>query len=331
MQYATLGSTGLEVSRICLGCMGFGDPDASQNWLINEDEAGPIIRRAIDLGVNFFDTANVYNGGRSEEILGSALKQFAKREEIVLATKVWGRMRPGPNGGGTSRKAVMHEIDASLKRLGTDYVDLYIMHRVDPNTPIEETMEAFNDIVRTGKARYIGVSAMWAWQFAKMLHIADSRGWAKPISMQNHYNLIYREEEREMMPLCIDAGVGTTPYSPLASGRLARDFGAVQTKRAENDPFAKAKYDATAEADQVVIDRAAELAERYGVARAHIALAWMLGKQPVVAPIVGANRIAYLEEAIGAFDVTLSAEDIEYLESAYVPHEVVGHARSGVV
>ena len=331
MQYTKLGNTGLDVSRICLGCMGFGDKSPGQDWWINEDEANPIVQRAVELGINFFDTANVYQGGRSEEILGAALNSYTHRDDIVLATKVWGEMRPGPNGGGNSRKAILHEIDASLKRLQTDYVDLYIMHRWDPGTPIEETMEAFNDIVRAGKVRYIGASAMWAWQFSKMLNIADRNGWARPISMQNHYNLIYREEEREMMPLCRDAGVGSTPYSPLASGRLARDYRTVQTARSEGDQIAKAKYDPTADTDQVIIDRVAELAEKHGVAMAHIALAWMLRKEPVSAPIVGANRVSYLEEAVGAFDVELSDEDMAFLEEPYVPHWVIGHGTSATV
>lgn len=331
MQYTKLGTTGMDISRICMGCMGFGDKLPGQDWWIGEDEALPIVRRAIELGVNFFDTANVYQAGRSEEILGTALQQFGRRDEIVLATKFWGTMRPGPNGGGNSRKSILHEIDGSLRRLQTDYVDLYVMHRWDPNTPIEETLETLNDIVRAGKVRYIGASAMWAWQFARMINVAERNGWARPVSMQNHYNLIYREEEREMMPLCVDAGIGTTPYSPLASGRLARDFRTTTSARAAGDTIAQAKYSLNEAADQVVIDRAAELADRYGVARAHIALAWILAKAPVSAPIIGANKIAYIEEAIGAFDVTLSNQDMDYLESPYVPHEVVGHSRSATV
>lgn len=331
MEYTKLGNSGLDISRICLGCMGFGDKSPGQDWWINEDDAHPIVKRAIELGVNFFDTANVYQVGRSEEILGSALQEYGRRDEVVLATKFWGEMRPGPNGSGNSRKSILHEIDASLRRLQTDYVDLYIMHRWDATTPIEETLETLNDIVRAGKARYIGASAMWAWQFAKMMNIAERHGWTRPVSMQNHYNLIYREEEREMLPLCSDAGVGTTPYSPLASGRLARDFRSTTSARAEGDAIARAKYDATRETDQVIIDRVAELAERYGVARAHIALAWILRKEPVVAPIVGANRIAYLEEAIGAFDAELTDEDMAFLEEPYVPHRVIGHGTTATV
>lgn len=324
MEYTRLGTSGLEISRICMGAMSFGDRAEGQEWLIGEDEAFPIVKHALELGINFFDTANVYNGGRSEEILGEALRKYANRDEYVLATKVWGRVRPGPNGAGLSRAAIMGEIDKSLKRLGTDYVDLYILHRWDYDVPIEETMEAMNDVVRAGKARYIGSSAMMAWQFAKTLSTCEKYGWTKPVSMQNHYNLIYREEEREMNPLCVSAGVGTTPYSPLASGRLAREFSKVQTPRAEHDAYAKFKYDATADADQLVIDRVAELAERHGVARAQVALAWILRKAPVSAPIVGASRGNYLDEAVSAFDVQLTDEDITYLEEKYVPHPVVG-------
>lgn len=331
MEYTKLGRSGLDISRFCLGTMGYGDKSSDASWLIDEDEAFPIVKRALELGINFFDTANGYSGGRSEEILGAALKEYANRDEIVIATKVWAPVREGPNGAGNSRKAILQEIDNSLRRLQTDYVDLYIMHRWDHTTPIEETMEAFNDVVRSGKARYIGASAMWAWQFGKMIQLAERHGWPRPVSMQNHFNLIYREEEREMMPLCIDAGVGTTPYSPLASGRLARDFSSTKSDRAENDDIAQAKYAATAETDQVIIDRAAELADKHGVARAHIALAWMMQKAPVAAPVIGANRISYLEEAVGAFDVHLSAEEIDYLESPYIPHQVVGHGRTATV
>lgn len=331
MQYTKLGRSGLDVSRLCLGTMGFGDKDSGMDWLIGEEQAFPIVRRAIELGVNFFDTANAYSGGRSEAILGAALKEYGNRDELVIATKFWAPVRQGPNGSGNSRKAILQEIDNSLRRLQTDYVDLYIMHRWDPATPIEESMEALNDVVRSGKARYIGASAMWTWQFSKMIYLSERYGWARPISMQNHFNLIYREEEREMLPLCEDAGVGSTPYSPLASGRLARDFGQTSSARSQGDQIARAKYDSTAEADQVVIDRAAELADRHGVARAHIALAWLLQKSPVAAPVVGANRISYIEEAIGAFDVQLSAEEVDYLEAPYVPHNVVGHAKSATV
>lgn len=327
MQYTRLGITGMQVSRICMGCMSFGDARPGQEWLVPESDAEPIVQHALQLGINFFDTANGYGRGRSEEILGGALKRLTNRHDIVLATKVCAPMGDGPNQAGLSRKAILNEIDASLKRLQTDYVDLYILHRWDYDVPIEETLEAMNDIVRSGKARYIGSSAMWAWQFAKTLYTAEKHGWAKPVSMQNHYNLIYREEEREMLPLCRDAGIGVTPYSPLASGRLARDFRTVRSARADHDPVARQKYDATAESDQVIIDRAAELADRYGVARAHIALAWMLAKDPVTAPIVGASKSSYLDEAVGAFEVELSEDDVGYLEEPYVPHAVpaAGH------
>ena len=270
-----------------------------------------IIKRALDLGINFFDTANVYAYGKSEEILGRALKDYANRDEVVIATKVFVPMSKGPNGGGLSRKHIMSQIDQSLKRLGMDYVDLYIIHRWDYNTPIEETMEALHDIVKAGKARYIGASAMYAWQFQKALHVAEKNGWTRFVSMQNHYNLIYREEEREMMPLCEEEKIAVTPYSPLASGRLARDW-AESTERYETDPIAKMKYDATAEADKLVIERVAEVAEKHAVPRAHIALAWLLQKEPVVAPVIGATKIPHLESAVESLSVQLTPEEIAY-------------------
>jgi 1-deoxyxylulose-5-phosphate synthase len=326
MDYAKLGNTGMDVSRICLGCMSFGSAEGwvHNKWALNEEDSRTIIKRALDLGVNFFDTANVYAFGNSEEILGRALKDFAKRDEIVIATKVFGKMREGPNGSGLSRKAIMSEIDHSLKRLGTDYVDLYIIHRWDYNTPIEETMSALHDVVKAGKARYIGASAMFAHQFQKALHVADNNGWTRFISMQNHLNLIYREEEREMMPLCRAEKIAVTPYSPLASGRLARDH-AETTTRLETDTIAKGKYDSTAEADKAVIERVAELAEKHGVPRAHIALAWLLHTQPVVAPVIGATKISQLESAANAVPVKLTPEEMKYLEEPYVPHGIVGH------
>ncbi|MBX5448455.1 aldo/keto reductase [Thermogemmatispora sp.] len=325
MEYAKLGRTGLEVSRICLGCMSFGDPNRwIHAWVLDEEQSRQIIRKALDLGINFFDTANVYSLGMSEEILGRALKDFVKRDEVVIATKVFFRMREGPNGAGLSRKAILSEVDHSLRRLGTDYIDLYQIHRWDYQTPIEETMEALNDLVRAGKVRYIGASAMYAWQFQKALFVAERHGWSRFISMQNHLNLIYREEEREMLPLCRAEGIGVIPYSPLASGRLARDPSQPTTKRAETDQMARIKYDASASADQQIIDRVGELASRYGVPRAQIALAWLLQKDPVTAPIVGATRVSQLEEAVGALNVRLSSEDIAYLEEPYVPHRVVG-------
>ncbi len=326
MEYARLGSTGMKVSRICLGCMGFGDATRwVHKWVLDEENSRPIIQKALELGINFFDTANVYSIGRSEEILGSALKDFARRDEVVIATKVHGKMSDAPNGGGLSRKAILSEIDHSLKRLQTDYVDLYQIHRWDYETPIEETMEALNDVVRAGKARYIGASAMWAWQFQKALHVSDQHGWARFVSMQDHYNLIYREEEREMLPLCRDQKLGAIPYSPLASGRLTREAGAGSTLRSETDQVQKSKYDASAETDQQVIQRVAEIAEKYGILRVHVALAWLLHKEPVTAPIIGATRISHLEDAVGALAVRLTQEDITYLEELYVPHRIVGH------
>lgn len=324
MEYTKLGNTGLDVSRICLGCMGFGVAERwTHPWVIDEEKSRPVIKKALELGINFFDTANLYSDGTSEEILGRALRNYANRDEIVLATKVWGRMHQGPNGAGLSRKAIMSEIDKSLKRLGTDYVDLYLIHRWDYTTPIEETMEAMHDVVKAGKARYIGASAMYAWQFLKALHVAEKNGWTRFVSMQNHLNLIYREEEREMLPLCREEKIGVTPYSPLASGRLTRDRGE-NTHRSETDQVQKRKYDAMANADQLIVDRAAELANKHGVLRSQIALAWILQKQPVTAPIVGATKLSHLEDAVGALSVKLTPEEIAYLEEPYVPHPVVG-------
>ena len=326
MEYARLGATGLEVSRICLGCMGFGDSERwIHRWVLNEEDSRPVIKKALELGINFFDTANVYGIGRSEEILGGALRDFANRDEVVIATKVHGKMREGPNGQGLSRKAILSEIDNSLRRLGTEYVDLYIIHRWDYATPIEETMGALDDVVRSGKARYIGASAMWAWQFQKALHAAERHGWARFVSMQDHLNLIYREEEREMLPLCREEGIGVTPYSPLASGRLTRDWASESTLRSETDQVARSKYDATAEADRQVVERVAEVAEKHGVPRVQIALGWLLQKQPVTAPIVGATRTTHLEAAVGALSVKLTPEEVAHLEEPYVPHPIVGH------
>ncbi|MEK4260451.1 MULTISPECIES: aldo/keto reductase [Paenibacillus] len=324
MEYIKFGNTGMDVSRICLGCMSFGDvqPEGHQ-WVLNEENSRPIIKRALDLGINFFDTANIYASGTSEEIIGRALKDYANRDEIVLATKVWGRMHQGPNGAGLSRKAIMSEIDKSLKRLGTDYVDLYITHRWDYNTPIEETMEAMHDVVKSGKARYIGASAMYAWQFQKALHVAEKNGWTRFVSMQNHLNLIYREEEREMMPLCKDQKIAVTPYSPLASGRLIRDWSET-TQRSETDLIQKAKYDSTIDADRLIIERVASIAEKRGVPRIHIALAWLLQKESVAAPIVGATKISQLEDSVEALSVKLTSEEISSLEELYVPHSIVG-------
>ncbi len=326
MEYARLGSTGLKVSRICLGCMGFGDAAHwVHKWVLDEENSRPIIQKALELGINFFDTANVYSIGVSEQILGRALKDFARRDEVVIATKVFGKMNDTPNGGGLSRKAILSEIDNSLQRLGTDYVDLYQIHRWDYETPIEETMEALNDVVRAGKARYIGASAMFAWQFHKALHTSERYGWARFVSMQDHLNLIYREEEREMLPLCRAEKIGVIPYSPLASGRLTRDWTAESSLRAQTDQIAHGKYDATAETDRQVVGRVAELAEKRGVKRAHIALAWLLQKEPITAPIIGATKIEHLEDALGALLLKLTPEEAAWLEEPYVPHRIVGH------
>jgi len=323
MEYTKLGNTGLDVSRICLGCMGFGEVTPGfQQWVINEDESHKIIHRAIALGVNFFDTANCYSGGTSEEFLGRALKDY-NRDELVVATKVFITMREGPNGGGLSRKHIMSEIDNSLKRLGMDYVDLYIIHRWDYNTPVEETMCALNDVVKSGKARYIGASAMYAWQFQKALYTSEKNGWARFISMQNHWNLLYREEEREMVPLCKDAGIGCTPYSPLASGKLARDW-SESTKRSQTDIIMAKKYGATENVDKPIVERVAELAGKHGVPMSRIATSWLLRKDTVSAPIIGATKPLHIEEAAAALTLKLTSEEMAYLEEPYVPHKVVG-------
>jgi aryl-alcohol dehydrogenase-like predicted oxidoreductase len=306
--------------------MGFGDVERSAHkWVLDEESSRPIVKKALEMGINFFDTANVYANGTSEEYLGRALKDFAKRDEVVIATKVHGKMSDDPNGAGLSRKAILSEIDNSLKRLETDYVDLYQIHRWDYQTPIEETMEALNDVVRAGKARYIGASAMWAWQFHSALHVSETYGWARFVSMQDHLNLIYREEEREMLPLCRAEKIGVIPYSPLASGRLTRDWSSESTMRSETDQIAKSKYDATADMDKQVVERVAEIAERRGVRLTHIALAWLLQKEPVTAPIIGATKITHLEEAVGALSVKLTSEEVATLEEPYVPHRIVGH------
>lgn len=324
MEYVKLGNTGLDVSRLCLGCMGFGDATRWVHpWVLDEENARPIIKKALDLGINFFDTANVYSDGTSEEFVGRALKDYANRDEIVLATKVYFPMQQGPNSGGLSRKAIMTEIDKSLKRLGTDYVDLYQIHRWDYNTPIEETMEALHDVIKAGKARYIGASAMHSWQFLKALHVAEKNGWTRFVSMQNHLNLIYREEEREMLPLCKEEKIGVIPYSPLASGRLTRDW-SESTHRSETDQVQKSKYDATADADHVIVERVTEIAEKHGVPRVQIAIAWLLQKEPVTAPIIGATKISHLEDAVAALSVNLTPEEVTYLEEPYIPHQIVG-------
>ena len=325
MQFVRLGSSGLKVSRICLGCMSYGDPSkGSHTWVLGEDDARPFFKQAIEAGVNFFDTANSYAEGVSEEITGRALKEYARRDEIVIATKVFGEVRPhDPNGKGLSRKAIFNEIDNSLRRLGTDYVDLYQIHRWDYETPIEETLEALNDVVRAGKARYIGASSMWAWQFMQALALQKARGWARFVSMQNHMNLLYREEEREMAPLCLDQGIGLIPWSPLARGRLTRaPEGA--TTRSENDKFGAYLYKKTQDADRAIIDKVGEIAAARGLPRAQIALAWLLAKPGISAPIVGATKAHHLSDAVAALAVKLSAEEIAALEAPYVPHPVVG-------
>lgn len=324
MRTVKFGNTGMDVTPICLGAMSFGDPDNwIHDWVLREEDSRKIIKKALDLGINFFDTANVYSIGESERILGKALNDYADREDIVVATKVHGTMKDKPNSGGLSRKAILHEIDQSLERLGMDYVDLYIIHRWDYNTPIEETMEALHDVVKSGKARYIGASAMYAWQFQKAQHIAEKNGWTKFVSMQNHYNLLYREEEREMIPLCEDQNIAVTPYSPLASGRLARDW-SVETERSKTDKVQNMKYGKTEAQDKIVADRVAEIAEKKGVPRSQIALAWLLHKPQVVSPIIGATKEKYLDDAVSALEIKLSKEEMEYLEAAYLPHEVVG-------
>jgi len=329
MDYRKLGTTGLDVSPLCLGCMTFGVPDrGNHSWTLDEEASRPILRKAVEAGINFFDTANVYSDGTSEEIVGRALKEFARRDELVIATKVHGRMRPGPNGGGLSRKAIMTEIDASLRRLGTDYVDLYQIHRFDFEVPIEETLEALHDVVKAGKARYIGASSMAAWQFATMLHVADAEGWTRFATMQNYLNLLYREEEREMLPLCAAEGVGVIPWSPLARGRLTRDWDEA-TERSRTDEFGKTLYEHTAAADRRVVEAVAAVAAERGVPRAQVALAWVLAKPEVSAPIVGASKPAHLDDALGALELGLSEAEIARLEEAYVPHAVVGHATQG--
>jgi len=324
MQYVRLGKTGLEVSRICLGCMTFGEPNrGNHTWTLREEESRPIIKHALELGINFLDTANVYSDGTSEEFVGRAIRDFARRDEIVLATKVHGRMRQGANGAGLSRKAILSEIDHSLKRLGTDYVDLYQIHRWDPKTPIEETLDALNDVVKAGKARYIGASSMYAWQFSKALYSSKENGWASFVSMQNHLNLLNREEEREMLPLCAEMGIGVIPWSPLARGRLTRDFDET-SERQQSDMFGNYLYGAMRDADRKVVETVAEVAKARGVTRAQVALAWVVQKNPVTAPIIGASKLSHLDDAVAAIRLKLTADEITKLEGPYVPHSVVG-------
>jgi aryl-alcohol dehydrogenase-like predicted oxidoreductase len=324
MDYIKLGRTGLEVSPLCLGCMSFGDPARGlHDWTLGEEESRAIIRQAIEAGINFFDTANTYSDGNSEEITGRALGDFARRDEVVIATKVFSRMRPGANGGGLSRKAILTEIDNSLRRLGTDYIDLYQIHRFDPTTPIEETLEALNDVVRAGKARYIGASSMHAWRFAAMLNCSRANGWARFVSMQNFVNLLYREEEREMLPLCAAEGVGVIPWSPLARGRLTRDWDET-TARSSTDSFIGRLFERTAEADRRIVERVAEIAAARDVTRAQVALAWFRTRPVVTAPIVGVTRASQLDDAIASLSLDLTGDEVSRLEALYVPHAVMG-------
>ncbi|MDT0468436.1 aldo/keto reductase [Streptomyces gibsoniae] len=323
MQYVKLGHTGLDISPICLGCMTFGEPERGYpSWSMPEEESRSILKQAIEAAINFFDTANVYSDGSSEEILGRAVRDFARRDEVVVATKVRGVMRPGPNGGGLSRKAIFTEVDASLTRLGTDYIDLYQIHRLDPEVPMEETLEALHDVVKSGKVRHIGASSMYAWQFSKALYLQKMNGWARFVSMQNHYNLLNREEEREMLPLCADQGIGVIPWSPLARGRLTRDWDAV-TDRSSADPMGSALYNATETADRAVVEQVAKIAAARGVPRARVALAWLLRNPVISAPIVGAGKPGHLNDALAALEVGLTDDEVAKLEAPYVPHPVL--------
>jgi 1-deoxyxylulose-5-phosphate synthase len=331
MEYVNLGRTGLKVSRICLGCMTYGRPPAPDEpkagrhlWALNEQESQPFLRQALDLGINFFDTANVYSSGDSERVVGKFLKANTRREAIVIATKVHGMMRDEPNGQGLSRKAILFELDQSLTRLQTDYIDLYQIHRWDYETPVEETLEVLHDAVKAGKVRYIGASSMYSWQFAKALYLADLHGWTRFVSMQNHLNLLYREEEREMLPLCKDQGIAVIPWSPLARGRLTRPWQSEQTNRSETDRFGNTMYSRTEEDDKRVVDRLTEIAQKRGVPQAQIALAWLLNKPEVTAPIVGATKSNHLEDAVAAVSLKLTREEITALEEPYTPHPVLG-------
>jgi len=324
VDYIKLGNTGMDISPLALGCMTYGDPERGPHpWTLPEEESRPLIRQAVDAGINFFDTANVYSNGSSEEIVGRALAEFTRREDTVIATKVHGVMRPGPNGRGLSRKAIFAELDASLTRLGTDYIDLYQIHRWDPSTPIEETLEALHDVVKAGKVRYIGASSMAAWQFSKALYLQQLNGWTRFVTMQDHYNLVYREEEREMFPLCADQKIGVLPWSPLARGKLTRDWDE-KTNRSEKDEFGKTLYSAES-GDRAVADAVRTIAERRGVPRAQVALAWVRANSVVSAPIVGASKAQHLEDALASLELTLTPEEMAELESPYVPHEVAGY------
>jgi 1-deoxyxylulose-5-phosphate synthase len=324
MEYVKFGKTGLGVSRLCIGCMTYGIPDRGPHpWTLDEEKSRPLIKQAVELGINFFDTANVYSDGTSEEILGRALKEFTRREDVVIATKVNSRMRPGPNGAGLSRKAIFGELDNSLRRLGTDFVDLYQIHRWDPKVPIEETMEALHDVVKAGKARYIGASSMYAWQFSKALYTSRLRGWIEFVSMQNHVNLLNREEEREMLPLCADQGIAVMPWSPLARGRLTRAWNETSSRQ-ETDEFGKKLYTQFPDSDRLIVDQVSAIANARGVPRAQVALAWLLQKTGVTSPIVGASKPDHLKDAVAALSLNLTAEEIASLEKPYVPHSISG-------
>jgi aryl-alcohol dehydrogenase-like predicted oxidoreductase len=324
MDYVRFGNTGMMVSRLCLGTMTYGKPTERWPWALNEEQSRPFIKTALELGFNFFDTADVYTAGASEEIVGKALKDFAKRDEVVIATKVFNPMGPGPNDKGLSRKHIMSAIDASLKRLGTDYVDLYQIHRWDYNTPIEETMEALHDVVKAGKVRYIGASSMYSWQFAQAQYLADLNGWTRFVSMQPHFNLIYREEEREMIPFCVDQKIAVIPWSPLARGLLTgkRSKERNETERSKTDAFGKKLYSQDTDFD--IVNRVSDLAEQRGLPNAQIALAWMLGKPYITAPIIGASKPGHLEDAVAALSLRLSDEEVKQLEELYQPHPVLG-------
>jgi aryl-alcohol dehydrogenase-like predicted oxidoreductase len=324
METINLGDSGLQVSAVILGCMSYGDPDrGGHSWSVGLDESRPFFRQAVELGITTFDTANVYSLGSSEEITGTLLREFTTREDVVIATKVHGIMRPGPYGGGLSRKAILNEVDASLKRLGTDYIDLYQIHRFDPRVPVEETMEALHDVVRAGKARYLGASSMYAWQFSKMQQAADLNGWTRFISMQDQYNLLNREEEREMHPYCQDSGVGVIPWSPLARGLLTRPWES-KTGRSETDEFGKTLYRQTEESDKKTVDAVAAVADARRVPRAQVALAWVAQQDAVTAPIVGATKPNHLDDAAAAVELVLTADELEQLEQHYVPHAIEG-------
>lgn len=325
MEYTRLGNSGLEVSKLCLGCMGFGDASkwSRGSWILNEEESMKIIKRALELGINFFDTADMYSLGESERILGKAIKKYANRNDVVIATKIFYPLRDGKNNKGLSRKYIFEAVEASLKRLNMDYIDLLVIHRFDYDTPLEETMEALHDLIKMGKIRYIGASAMYAWQFQKANYIAEKHGWTKFISMQNHYNLLYREDERELIPYCIDSGIQLTPYSPLASGRLSRSSHE-QSMRFEEDKVTQGKYINTLKEDNRIIDRVGEIVDKKGITRVQVALAWLLSHNYVASPIIGATKLSHLEGAIGALDVKLTQEEINYLEEEYIPHKIIG-------